>query len=160
MRYSHSMHNLAPSQIAICPSREWKPSPTVFSHSQPLQKFSWAFEFSWDSHEILMRKRHSHENFQILMRILHELFHSWEYHFSYESWKLLRFSWDSHETLMRKGWILVGFFSHEIFFVPFSHENFTVSHCSSHENLKRISWESHEIIKLTQNYMHVPSGNF
>ena len=53
----------------------------------PLQKFSWVFEFSWESHEILMRKWHSHENFPILMRISHELFCSWESHFSHENWK-------------------------------------------------------------------------
>ena len=104
----------------------------VESFHRPLQKFSWVFEFSWESHEILMRKWHSHENFPILMRISHEVFCSWESHFSHENWKLIRISWDSHEILMRK------WHSHELFYwweSHFSHERW---------KLMRVSWDSHE----------------
>ena len=104
----------------------------------PLQKFSWVFEFSWESHEILMRKWHSHENFPILMRISHEVFCSWETHFSHENWKLIRISWDSHEILMRK------WHSHEIFSWAFLlvRISFFSRALKAHESLMRFSWEN------------------
>ena len=104
----------------------------------PLQKFSWVFEFSWESHEILMRKWHSHENFPILMRIFHEVFCSWESHFSHENWKLIRISWDSHEILMRK------WHSHEIFSWAFLlvRISFFSRALKAHESLMRFSWEN------------------
>ena len=104
----------------------------------PLQKFSWVFEFSWESHEILMRKWHSHENFPILMRISHEVFCSWESHFSHENWKLIRISWDSHEILMRK------WHSHEIFSWAFLlvRISFFSRALKAHESLMRFSWEN------------------
>ena len=82
---------------------------------KPFQKFSRVFEFSWESHEILMRKWHSHEKFPILMRISHEHFCSWECIFlilmSFFTGENLIFltsvesSWESHvEILMRFSW--------------------------------------------------------
>ena len=72
----------------------------------PLQKFSWAFVFSWESHEILMRKWLSHENFRNLMRIFHEVFRSWEFHFSHEKLFFLMRIEKAHETFPRSREIL------------------------------------------------------
>ena len=110
----------------------------------PLQKFSWVFEFSWESHEILMRISwdshekmtfswefsNSHENLSrgfLLMRIS---FFSWELK---AHKNLVRFSWDSHEKMTFSWDFLMSFFywweSH------FSHERW---------KLMRVSWDSHE----------------
>ena len=78
----------------------------AFLTSYPLQKFSWAFVFSWESHEILMRKWLSHENFRNLMRIFHEVFRSWEFHFSHEKLFFLMRIEKAHETFPRSREIL------------------------------------------------------
>ena len=122
----------------------------------PLQKFSWVFEFSWESHEILKRKWHSHENFPILMRISHELFCSWESHFSHENWKLIRMSWDSHEILMRK------WHSHEIFSWAFLlvRISFFSRALKAHESLMRFSWENLLTKNLFLLFLMTVSCNF
>ena len=79
----------------------------------PLQKFSWTFVFSWDSHEkttFSWELSKFHENFSwliCLVRILffswellkphenfHELFDTWEFHFSHHNWECSRDSFD------------------------------------------------------------------
>ena len=104
------------SKLSTC---SYKNSHEFLNSNENLMRFSW----------------HSHEIFPILMRISHEVFCSWESHFSHENWKLIRISWDSHEKidiLMR--------FSHELFYwweSHFSHERW---------KLMRVSWDSHEIL--------------
>ena len=103
-------HNSAESfHRVLCVHRTLSPdSQHCFDSSTtvPLQKFSWAFVFSWESHEILMRKWLSHENFRNLMRIFHEVFRSWEFHFSHEKLFFLMRIEKAHETFPRSREIL------------------------------------------------------
>ena len=90
---------------------------------------------SWDSHEKMTFSWEFSDSHEM---ISHEVFCSWESHFSHENWKLIRISWDSHAILMRK------WHSHEIFSWAFLlvRISFFSRALKAHESLMRFSWEN------------------
>ena len=135
---------------------------------ESLHPYKNSHEYSWESHEILMRKW---KLSTILMRIswaFHQI--SWESHEIFVfTWKLERFlmrfssfhellvrflmsfSWDSRESFFH---VKIGTLSHENLmrmsrdshehFWAFSHENSEYGDWCLHWILMRFSWDSHE----------------